>query len=177
MNSVLLLLQPPVFFSAKVLSPTRLPARQGRARRGGSSASVWLVLPRSPHPLRPPAQPPPWSVRAPVPVTKHTAPSWDRAGRGEVGDLWSGDMGQEVPATAPSRDTPGSMPGVPGVAGRLLWVPSRCSVCSAFLTCLQHRLSLLRIALGWKQPQPQGKFAHPAFTPERSVVYPKLCKL
>lgn len=45
----------------------------------------------APTPPRAPAQQPPWSSRAPIPVTKHAAPSWHRAGRGEVGDLCSGD--------------------------------------------------------------------------------------
>lgn len=46
--------------------------------------------------------------QAPVPLTKHAAPSWDGAGCGELGDLCSGDTGEEVPATAAARDTPGS---------------------------------------------------------------------
>lgn len=84
----MLLLQPPVFFSAKVLSPTRLPARQGRARRGGSSASVWLVLPRSPHP-------PQTTCTATTVVYQGTSPS-DQAHCSFLGQGWTWRGGRSL---------------------------------------------------------------------------------
>lgn len=101
----------PVFFSAKVLCPTWLHTRQGWAHRDSPQRGSGWCSPCPHTPPRTPAQPP-WSIRAPVPLTKHAAPSWDRAGRSL---LWG--HGPRGASPSPSRDTPGSVPGVPEVTG------------------------------------------------------------
>lgn len=111
-------------------------------------------------------------------------------------DEWAKSVQPQPPATAPCQDTPTGMPEVAQAAGRLFWVKQLgwartapvCAFTGRNITDVQSLHSIpdlppallittvhLAPLLGQETATLPGDFAHTALTPERSVVYPKLC--
>lgn len=118
-------------FLSKGAEPHPAANEAGLGMQGRILSMGLAGAPLAPTLSRTPAQQPPWSIRAPIPVTKPAAPSWHRAGCAEVGDLRSGDMDQEVPATAPA--------GTPlGACWEWLRSQAGCSGCPHLVQFVQH---------------------------------------